>query len=90
MTSEAIKISLIQHIIATRDLVKLKRIYTFFSPEKESDLLLTQLSKPAREHLDIEELIREQNIRPIEKDDFLKKIESLDIQEPLDDLLAMV
>lgn len=90
MTSETIKISLIQHIIATRDLVKLKRIYRFLSPEKEPDTILNQLQKPIRERLDLEELKKEQSVELLNKPAFLKKIESLDIQESLDDLLAMV
>ena len=46
--------------------------------------------KPLRKSISIEELKREQNYKPINKEEFFRKVEELAIEEPLEDLLAML
>ena len=55
------------------------------SPKSE---LLKKLAKPMRKKLDLEELKREQNWKPIDRDEFDRLVKELDIQEPLEQLLA--
>lgn len=90
MTAESIKISLIQRILATRDLVKLKQVQHILSPASKADKILESISKPIQEKLDIEELNRKQDLQPFDKADFLQKIEALEIEESLDELISMV
>lgn len=46
--------------------------------------------KPMRKHVTIEEMIEEQNYKPISREEFYEKIADLNIEEPLEDLLAML
>lgn len=49
-----------------------------------------QLARPIRPHFDLEEMKREQGYQPINKAEFDQLIKEPDIQEPLEDLLAML
>lgn len=55
------------------------------SPKSE---LLKKLAKPMRKKLVLEELKREQNWKPIDRGEFDRLIKEIDIQEPLERLLA--
>ena len=44
--------------------------------------------KPIRKSLAIEQMIEEQNYTPIKREEFFKKAEQLQIEEPLEKLLA--
>lgn len=52
--------------------------------------MLEQLAKPVRPHFDLEEMKREQGYQPINKTELEELNRELDIQEPLEDLLAML
>lgn len=52
--------------------------------------ILEQLAKPIRPYFDLEEMKREQGYQPINKAELEELIKELDIQEPLEDLLAML
>ena len=52
--------------------------------------ILEQLAKPIRPYFDLEEMKREQGYQPINKAELKELIKELDIQEPLEDLLAML
>ena len=52
--------------------------------------ILAQLAKPIRPHFDLEEMKREQGYQPINKVELEELIKELDIQEPLEELLAML
>ena len=52
--------------------------------------IIQQLNKPMRKSIDIEELKKEQNYTPVNKEEFFKKIGALNIEEPLEDLLRMI
>ncbi len=58
------------------------------SPSKRQIKMLKELSKPIDEKTDIEEMIREQNWKPIDRKEFDRLVKELDIQEPLEQLLA--
>ncbi len=46
--------------------------------------------KPIRKSLTIEQMIEEQNYTPIKREDFFKKAEELQIEEPLEKLLEQL
>lgn len=75
-----------------QDVSKLEAINATLSQSHQSDReeILHRIAKPTRRKLDIEELKREQNWRPIDKVAFFKKIEELDIEEPLEELIEMI
>jgi len=52
--------------------------------------ILEQLARPIRPHFDLEEIKREQGYQPINREELEELIKELDIQEPLEDLLAML
>jgi hypothetical protein len=58
------------------------------SPNKKQMEMLKELSKPIKEKTDIEEMIREQNWKPIDRKEFDRLVKELDIQEPLEQLLS--
>lgn len=90
MQAEQIKLHLIKQIMNLEnihDLEKIDQLMHEISLEADK---LKKLSRPMRKKLNIEELKKEQNFRPIDKDAFFKKIENLDIQESIDELLAMI
>ncbi len=59
-------------------------------PTQEQLELLKKLAKPMRKTLDIEELKREQNWKPIDRKEFDKKIEEFDWQIPEDEFIELL
>jgi arsenate reductase-like glutaredoxin family protein len=57
-------------------------------PTKKQLKMLEELSTTIGEKTDIEEIIREQNWKPIDRKEFDRLVKELDIQEPLEQLLA--
>lgn len=49
-----------------------------------------QITKPIHPHFDLEAMKRAQGHQPINKAEFSQLVKELDIQEPLEDLLAML
>ena len=92
MQLEALKLDMIRKIMDEQDVSKLEAINATLSQSHQSDReeILHRIAKPTRRKLDIEELKREQNWRPIDKEAFFKKIEELDIEEPLEELIEMI
>lgn len=52
--------------------------------------VLQQITKPIHPHFDLEAIKQKQGYVPINKAEFDQLIKELDIQEPLEDLLAML
>jgi hypothetical protein len=46
--------------------------------------------KPIRKAVPLKQLLEEQNYKPIDREEFFKKAAELNIEEPLEDLLAML
>lgn len=92
-TLDSIKMNLIVEITHLDDEKSLRRIAEVIGEEKkrptEKQLeTLEKLAKPMRKKLDLEELKREQNWKPIDRKEFDRLVKELDIQEPLEQLLA--
>lgn len=58
--------------------------------ETTEDEAFWQLVQPVKDDITIEEMIAEQNYKPIKREDFFEKAMRIDIQEPIEDLLAML
>jgi len=54
------------------------------------DLDIWAAIKPIKKSYSIEEMIKDQNYQPIEKDAFYKKVKALNITEPLEELLSQL
>lgn len=87
MAIEALKLSLIQYIMETQDEKRLQRLYVVVQSEEN---MLERLAKPMRKTLDIEQLKKEQGFQPINKKQFFQQLDDLEIEEPIEELLAMI
>lgn len=56
---------------------------------QSANAVLQQI-KPTRKGVTLEQLIEEQNYTPIKKEEFFAKAKALNIEEPLEDLLAQL
>lgn len=57
-------------------------------PTEKQLEMLKKLAKPIRKKIDLEELKREQNWKPIDREEFDRLVREIDILEPLEQLLA--
>ena len=57
-------------------------------PTAEQLEMIKKVAKPIRKKLNVADLIREQNWKPIDREEFDSLIKEIDIQEPLEQLLA--
>jgi len=92
MKIEALKLELINKIKSVRDNDghKLKQLEATIKEMWPDSEILKRLEKPMRKKTDIEEIKQEQNFKPINKEAFFKKIEQLNIEEPLEKLIEMI
>jgi len=92
MNIEALKLEIIDKIKSAGDddSHKLKKLEATIKEMWPDDDVLKRLHKPMRKTTDVEEIKREQNYKPIDKKEFFKKIEELDIEEPLEELIDMI
>lgn len=58
--------------------------------ETTEDEAFWQLVQPVKDDITIEEMIAEQNYKPIEKEAFFAKAKKIEIEEPIEELLAML
>lgn len=91
------KLQLIQDILSLKKEQSLKKIASEIAvlKEQEADISEQELAlkaavRPTRKTITIEQMIEEQNYRPIKREDFYKKTAQLKIEEPLEDLLNML
>lgn len=59
-------------------------------PTKEQLEMLKKMAKPMRKSIDIEELKREQNWQPIDREELFKKLENFDWQIPEDEFIELL
>ena len=57
-------------------------------PTEKQLEMLKKIAKPIKKKIDLEELKREQNWKPINRAEFDKLVKEIDIQEPLEQLVA--
>ncbi len=85
MQVEALKEQLVKNLLKITDIQHLKKVEEAISAND----ILESLQKPMRDTLDIEQLKVEQNYEPINKAKFIKDLQDLDIQEPIEELLKL-
>jgi hypothetical protein len=92
------KLRIIQAIMDLKDDFSIRKIekelasLDKFEVEQESNKSqeFWDLVQPVKNHITIEEMIEQQNYKPIEREAFFAKAKKIDIQEPIEDLLAML
>jgi negative regulator of sigma E activity len=82
-----VRISKLDREEAVLQVEKVVDLVEKYPTEKQLETL-KKLAKPMRKKTDINELIKEQNWKPINREEFDKMIKEIDIQEPLEQLIA--
>jgi len=90
MTLETRKYHIIEQITDIQDEILLQRLETFIKEFVESGKRVIPLAKPMRQALVVEELAQEQEYKGIKKKAFDQLIEKIHIEEPIEDLIAMI
>ena len=90
MTLEARKYKLISQITSLKDEAEIARLEVVFKNLTAGDELLRKLAKPMRKHLKVEELVKEQGFKGVDRRKFDALIAAIDVQEPIEELLAAI
>jgi len=90
MTLETRKYRLIKLITGLDNEVFISKLERLLQELDEEDKVLLHLSKPMREKLDIEELVKEQNYKHPSKELLDSIIEEANIEESIEELLEMI
>ncbi len=90
MTKEAKKYHLIEEIIQIEDDLLLNKFEELLREYKESMNSIRHLVKPVRKKTDVDQLVKEQGYKGIEKGELDQIIEEIAIEEPIEDLLEMI
>lgn len=90
MTLEARKYHIIEQITDIQDDKLLIRLENLFNEFLESARKATHLMKPMRSRLMVEELVMEQEYRGINKNAFDQLLDDIHVEEPIEDLIAMI
>lgn len=84
------KYHLIQQIMELDDEEAISRIEHQIETINQDSELWSSIIKPIRKSVTIDQMIEEQGYKPIEKEAFFEKVDELEIEESLEDLLAML
>lgn len=84
------KYHLIQLISAIEDEKALAKIQEELEEIQRRENLLAKITKPMKKTLDVEEMKREQNWKPVDMEEWHRLAEEIDIQEPIEVLLAQL
>ena len=74
----------------TDDTAELKRMDSAIKGILSDEDSLNGLTKPMRIRLDVEELKREQNYQPVDKKKLHQRMDKLDLEESVEQLLSMI
>lgn len=84
------KYHLIQLISSIEDEKLLVQIQEELEAIRRKEELLAQITKPMKKTLDVEEMKREQNWKPVDIEELQEIIKQMDIQEPIELLLSQL
>lgn len=84
------KYHLIQLISSIEDEKVLVQIQEELEAIRSKEELLAQITKPMKKTLDVEEMKREQNWKPVDIEELQEIIKQMDIQEPIELLLSQL
>ena len=87
MTIEKLKYEILAEIVKTNDEAILNSIKEMLLKVTSDNDLFNRVVKPTREKITVEDLIREQNYKGIDRARFNKLVKELDIQDPIEELL---
>ena len=90
MSIEARKYQLIEGIMQVSDesiISKFEQLLKAYVKDKES---IKYLITPPRKKLDLDQLIKEQNFKGVDKEKIDRLIDEMAITEPIEDLLEMI
>lgn len=92
-TLDSLKIDLIVEITHLDDEISLRRLRENIQeikkqPTEKQLEMLEKLAKPIRKKTDIDELIKEQNWKGVNREKFDRLVKEMDIKEPLEQLIA--
>ena len=80
------KYNLIQQIV----LLQNEQVLAQLEAQINQQRLWNKAVRPLKTEISIETLIKEQNYKPISKENFFEQANAIQITEPLDELLAML
>lgn len=84
------KYHLIQLISSIEDERTLAQMQEELEEIQRRENLLAKITKPMKKTLDVEEMKREQNWKPVDMEEWHRLAKELDIQEPIEQLLAQL
>ena len=87
---DSIKFSIIKEIMEIDEETVLTRIKEDISSIRSKNSLLEKVTQPTRTSVSLDDMKKEQNYSPIQKEEFFKLVEEIDIEEPLEDLLSQL
>ena len=83
------KYKLIQEIMKLDNEEALSKLEEEVESIQQEEVFWTAI-KPLRKSITLEQMIKEQNYKPIEKDEFFKMVDELEIEESIEELLSML
>lgn len=83
------KYKLIQEIMKLDNEEALSKLEEEVESIQQEEVFWTAI-KPLRKTITLEQMIKEQNYKPIEKDEFFKMVDELEIEESIEELLSML
>lgn len=83
------KYKLIQEIMKLDNEEALSKLEEEVESIQQEEVFWTAI-KPLRKTITLEQMIKEQNYKPIEKDEFFKMVNELEIEESIEELLSML
>lgn len=83
------KYKLIQEIMKLDNEEALSKLEEEVEAIQQEEIFWTAI-KPLRKTITLEQMIKEQNYKPIEKDEFFKMVDELQIEESIEELLSML
>lgn len=90
MVSENKKLKLIEQILQLDSEEVIDDVANYLSDRLADLANMNEIFKPMRENISVEELAKEQNYKPITFDEFKAMAKKIDIQEPIEELQAML
>ncbi len=89
MTIEALKYELFAKIVSIQNEADLQRVKEMLESLSKDNDLLYRIVKPVRGKITIEDMIKEQDYKGFDRNAFDKLVIEMDIQDPIEELLAL-
>ena len=89
------KFELIEQLFMVEDAAVLKAVEvalkkTEILEKQDKTSLEARIFKPMRKTITVEELVKEQNYKPITAEEFFKEVREIDLDEDIDELLELL